>query len=238
MAAAKAASSATNSSACLENCGRSLAPSCSNPVRLNRWRQGPSCPAGRGKIAGPGPRNSERRAPAGKRLSGRGETGWLARTQGGREPQRGSMPREDSRPTEDNARRPVSPRPAPSPPELAADAGGGLRRPRRYFRRMVTDSISKCPDYDNGEYKAPPVCMPGAFYALAVMTSSPKDMQRQMPTKEKADAGFDRMIARDLKNYDANDMLYQFAASSDYDPAPELGKIQCYLMAVNSADDQ
>src|SRR6185437_1785258 len=44
---------------------------------------------------------------------GRGETGWLARTQGGREPQRGSMPREDSRPTEDNARRPVSPRPAP-----------------------------------------------------------------------------------------------------------------------------
>src|SRR6185437_9422407 len=77
------------------------------------WRQGPSCPAGRGKIAGPGPRNSERRAPAGERLSGRGETGWLARTQGGREPQRGWMPREDSRPTEDNARRPVSPRPAP-----------------------------------------------------------------------------------------------------------------------------
>src|SRR6185437_4442867 len=33
-------------------------------------------------------------------LSRRGETGWLARTQGGREPQRGSMPREDSRPTE------------------------------------------------------------------------------------------------------------------------------------------
>src|SRR6185437_1605992 len=64
------------------------------------WRQGPSCPAGRGKIAG------------------RGETGWLARTQGGREPQRGSMPvrstGEDSRPTEDNASRPVSPRSAPS----------------------------------------------------------------------------------------------------------------------------
>jgi len=108
----------------------------------------------------------------------------------------------------------------------------------RYFRRMVMDSISKCPDYDHGEYKAPPVCMPGAFYALAVMTSSPKDMQRQMPTKELADAGFDRMIARDLKNYDANDMLYQFAASGDYNPEPELGKIQCYLMAVNSADDQ
>src|SRR6185437_6586155 len=71
---------------------------------LHFRRQGPSCPAGRGKIAGPGPRNSERRAPAGERLWGRGETGWMARTQGGREPQRGWMPREDSRPTEDNAR--------------------------------------------------------------------------------------------------------------------------------------
>src|SRR6185437_15435022 len=40
-----------------------------------------------------------------------------AGVEGGREPQRGSMPvrgtDEDSRPTEDNARRPVSPRPAP-----------------------------------------------------------------------------------------------------------------------------
>src|SRR6185437_16171517 len=86
------------------------------------WRQGPSCPAGRSRIAGPGPRNSERRAPAGERLSGRGETRWLARTQGGREPQRGWMPREDSRPTEDNARRPVSPRPAPLDRLLVAQA--------------------------------------------------------------------------------------------------------------------
>ncbi len=108
----------------------------------------------------------------------------------------------------------------------------------RYFRRMVIDSISKSPGYDNGEYKTPPVGIEGAFYALAVMTSSPKDMQKQMPTKELADAGFDRMIARDLKAYDANDMLYQFASSGDYNPEPDLEKIQCYLMAVNSADDQ
>src|SRR6185437_11663232 len=52
----------------------------------------------RGRVAALGP------APTNERLSGRGETGWLARTQGGCEPQRGSTPREDSRPTEDNAR--------------------------------------------------------------------------------------------------------------------------------------
>src|SRR6185437_11260164 len=62
----------------------------------------------------PAPLRAAPQAPAGEELSGRGETGWMARTQGGRGPQRGWMPREDSRPTEDNARRPVSPRPAPS----------------------------------------------------------------------------------------------------------------------------
>ncbi|HET9784342.1 MAG TPA: alpha/beta fold hydrolase [Terriglobales bacterium] len=108
----------------------------------------------------------------------------------------------------------------------------------RYFRRMVTDSIKDSPDYDGGEYKHPPVGLRGAFYALAFMTSSPKDWQREMPTQALADAGFDRMLARDFRAYDANDMLYQFASSSDYNPQPELAKIQCWLTAVNSADDQ
>jgi len=73
----------------------------------------------------------------------------------------------------------------------------------RYFRRMVTDSIKDSPDYDGGEYKHPPLGLRGAFYALAFMTSSPKDWQREMPTQALADAGFDRMLARDFRAYDA-----------------------------------
>ena len=57
-----------------------------------------------GRISGTRGETALGPAPTNERLSGRGETGWLARTQGGREPQRGSTPREDSRPTEDNAR--------------------------------------------------------------------------------------------------------------------------------------
>ena len=36
---------------------------------------------------------------------------------------------------------------------------------------------------------------------------------------------------------DANDMLYQFNASRDYDPSPNLEKITAALLAINSADD-
>ena len=40
------------------------------------------------------------------------------------------------------------------------------------------------------------------------------------------------------KKIDANDMLYQFEASTDYNPAPHLGQIQALLFAINSADDE
>jgi len=36
---------------------------------------------------------------------------------------------------------------------------------------------------------------------------------------------------------DANDMLYQFDSSRDYDPSPNLEKITARLLAINSADD-
>jgi homoserine O-acetyltransferase len=37
---------------------------------------------------------------------------------------------------------------------------------------------------------------------------------------------------------DANDMLYAFEASRDYDPEPLLSRIKAPLLAINSADDQ
>src|SRR5262249_15223071 len=37
---------------------------------------------------------------------------------------------------------------------------------------------------------------------------------------------------------DANDMLYYFDASTDYNPSPHLGAIKAPLFAINSADDE
>ncbi len=36
---------------------------------------------------------------------------------------------------------------------------------------------------------------------------------------------------------DANDLLYAFDSSRDYNPEPELGKITAPLLAINTADD-
>ena len=37
---------------------------------------------------------------------------------------------------------------------------------------------------------------------------------------------------------DANDMLYQYESSTEYNPQPLLGKIKAPLFAINSADDE
>ena len=108
----------------------------------------------------------------------------------------------------------------------------------RMMRRMVIDSIRNDPEWKGGEYAAPPRGLASAVYTLLFMVSSPLQWQKAAPTREAADRFFEEQVKARLSGVDANDMLYQFEASSDYDPAPELEKIQAPLTAVNSADDQ
>ena len=69
------------------------------------------------------------------------------------------------------------------------------------------------------------------------MSSNPPLRQQQMPTLAKSDSALDSAVESLVKTSDANDVLYQFEASRDYDPNPDLEKIRAPLMAVNSADD-
>ncbi len=109
----------------------------------------------------------------------------------------------------------------------------------RMMRRMVIDSIKSDPDWKNGEYKRQPVRgLTSAIYTLMFMTSSPLQQYKQAPTRDAADEMFDNAVRAQLSRADANDMLYAFDASRDYDPEPGLATIVAPLIAVNSADDQ
>jgi homoserine O-acetyltransferase len=44
-------------------------------------------------------------------------------------------------------------------------------------------------------------------------------------------------VNQSFARVDANDYLYAFEASRDYDPGPGLEKIKAPLLAINSADD-
>src|SRR6266849_5403592 len=108
----------------------------------------------------------------------------------------------------------------------------------RMMRRMIIDSIRNDPEWRGGEYDQQPRGLIGGVYGLMTMLSSPWQLYKTAPSREKADAEFDRMVAQRASRADANDMLYQFEASRDYNPAPGLEKIRARLIAVNSADDE
>jgi len=109
----------------------------------------------------------------------------------------------------------------------------------RVWRDMVVDELRNDPGYDDGEYMQEPYGLTAAvdlFWILA--GSAPVFNHESFPTGEQADAYFANSIKPRVKNYDANDMIYQFEASRDYDPEPLLSAIIAPLLAINSADDQ
>jgi homoserine O-acetyltransferase/O-succinyltransferase len=108
----------------------------------------------------------------------------------------------------------------------------------RMMRKMAIDSIMSDPEWKQGEYKSEPHGLIGAIHVMIFMTSSPLQWQKEAPTREKAEAFLDAQIKRYAALLDANDLIYQFDASRDYNPLPHLGQIRAPLYAVNSADDQ
>ena len=105
------------------------------------------------------------------------------------------------------------------------------------WRRIITEAIRQDPDWDSGDYAVPPTRWATAVPAFTIMADSPVRLQHQAPTRQAGNALYDQLVAGALKN-DANDYLYWFEASADYDPEPELAKIKAPLLAVNFADDQ
>ena len=108
----------------------------------------------------------------------------------------------------------------------------------RVMRKMIVDSITRDPGWKNGDYTEPPRAgLTGAINLLMMMTSSPLQWHKSGPTREAADKWYEDQIRSRVAATDANDMLYQFNASRDYDPSPNLEKITASLLAINSADD-
>ena len=109
----------------------------------------------------------------------------------------------------------------------------------RMLRKMAIDLIEMDPEWKGGAYTTEPKTgLAGAASSLIFMTSSPRQMQRLAPTRALAEAALAKTEANLYTALDANDFVYQFDASRDYNPAPHLAAIKAPLFAINSADDQ
>lgn len=105
-------------------------------------------------------------------------------------------------------------------------------------RRLIIDSVRNDPAYRGGDYTAQPASLQFASVMYGVATNGgDQALYAAAPTRAKADALLDARLKASFTG-DANDPGYQWDASRDYDPSPGLQRIQAYVMAINSADDE
>jgi homoserine O-acetyltransferase len=106
------------------------------------------------------------------------------------------------------------------------------------LRRMMLETIRNDPDYDGGRYTSQPRTMKYAVAAYQLATGGGTlSYQALAPTTAQADRLVDERLATPV-TADANDFVYQWEASHDYDPSGRMEKIEAMTLAINAADDE
>src|SRR6202158_6213466 len=107
----------------------------------------------------------------------------------------------------------------------------------RMVRKMMVDDIGLDPRWDHGDYTEQPYGLRAALGHLLEIGSAPTRWQKQYPTAAAADKYVDQYIEQNMKTTDANDFMYQYDASRNFDASKELGKITAKVLLINPQED-
>lgn len=106
------------------------------------------------------------------------------------------------------------------------------------MRRLMIESVRQDPAYMGGNYTMQPPSLRLANVMYGTGTNGGMlNLQRSAPTREAADRLVDQRLAANPPA-DANDFIWQWDSSRDYDPEPRLDRIRARVLAINSADDE
>ncbi len=106
------------------------------------------------------------------------------------------------------------------------------------LRRMLVESVRRDPAYDNGNYTTQPPALGVANVFFGFATSGGTlAYANQAPTSALADKMVDAALAAPPPP-DANNFIFQWESSRDFDPTAKLADIKARVLAINSADDE
>jgi homoserine O-acetyltransferase len=117
---------------------------------------------------------------------------------------------------------------------LPAEIGGR----NRLWRHMIVEAIRNDPEWIKGDYNQQPHAYSRIAPLIGIMVGNPVRQFEEHPTKAAADEAYDRFVKDVYEHRDANNALYYYNASSDYNPAPDLEKIKAKLFLIVFDDDQ
>lgn len=106
------------------------------------------------------------------------------------------------------------------------------------MRRMVIDAVRDDPAWKGGNYEEQPPMLRymSVWFGLATSGGNLR-LQEIGATNEEASAYVDERKANQ-KVGDANDVMYMWNASRNFDPTPKLGDIEAPVLLVISEDDE
>ncbi len=107
----------------------------------------------------------------------------------------------------------------------------------RMVRKMMVDDVRMDPGWNNGNYTQQPYGLRAALGHLLVVGSAPTLWEEEYGTAALADKYVDEYIAENMKTTDANDFIYAYDASRNYDASLDLGKFRDRIFLVNTMDD-
>jgi homoserine O-acetyltransferase/O-succinyltransferase len=105
------------------------------------------------------------------------------------------------------------------------------------WRRLAVRYIQEDPAWRDGEYQAPFRGWTQAYQLLHMMIDGVPHLQNEVRDAAGADKFLDTAATQSAAA-DANDVLYAFESSADYDPEPKLGEIRAKLFALNFDVDE
>lgn len=104
------------------------------------------------------------------------------------------------------------------------------------WRDMVIDAITADPGFEGGGYTVEPQRWRAVLPIFTIMTNDARHLQAEAPTRDGALSLDSKLVANGDK-IDADDYLYSFQSSRDFDPSGALDRIAKPLLAINFGDD-
>ena len=106
------------------------------------------------------------------------------------------------------------------------------------MRRLLVDAIKSDPGWKNGDYSEQP---PNFHLTYLFFTTATNGGDQALYKAGSSSAAGDAWLQERLAapfNGDANDFIYQWESSHDYNASAHLENIRAHLLAINFADDE
>jgi len=106
------------------------------------------------------------------------------------------------------------------------------------WRRILSNAIRTDPEWNGGNYESQPRGFLNIMPMFDMLVQSPARLAERLTAYPLADAHVKDVVEETLEEDDANNILYRFEASFDYDPEPDLDKITAPVLVILFADDE